>query len=57
MRYFFFIFHYLICNFFKLFEGVEDLDDEFDFVFDDEDSEEEENVQEIMMRMLNNEHI
>jgi len=37
---------------------VEDLDEEFDFVFDDEDSdEEEENIEEIMMRIANVENI
>jgi len=41
----------------QLFEGVEDLDEEFDFVFDDEDSEEEENIEEIMMRIANVENI
>ena len=40
------------------FLGVEDLDEEFDFVFDDEDSEEEEeNIEEIMMRIANVENI
>ena len=37
---------------------MEDLDEEFDFVFDDEDSEEEEeNIEEIMMRIANVENI
>ena len=40
-----------------VFLGVEDLDEEFDFVFDDEDSEEEENIEEIMMRIANVENI
>jgi hypothetical protein len=39
------------------FLGVEDLDEEFDFVFDDEDSEEEDNIEEIMMRIANVENI
>ena len=39
------------------FLGVEDLDEEFDFVFDEEDSEEEENIEEIMMQIANVENI
>ena len=36
---------------------MEDLDEEFDFVFDEEDSEEEENIEEIMMQIANVENI